>query len=140
MQFTPKYRQCDSNTTLFRFWNRDGILIRGLGTQVQSGFRSDIRRDLCHERQDYSRRRRAPLFVRTLLLKTNGSANIPPAWIERARLSRKGKEKALAQVLKSGKVKDFLSLEDWELRFRKECFYHGLRVLLELERKGKTKL
>lgn len=43
-------------------------------------------------------------------------------------------------MLKSGKVKDFPSLEDWELRFRKECFYHGLRVLLELERKGKTKL
>jgi hypothetical protein len=75
-----------------------------------------------------------------LLLKTGGSANIPPAWIDRARASRKGKERAIAQVLKSGKVKDFPSLEDWELRFRKECFYHGLRVLLELERKGKTKL
>lgn len=75
-----------------------------------------------------------------LLLKQNGSANIPPAWIDRARLSRKGREKELATVLKKGRITDYPSLENWELRYRKECFYHGLRALLELERKGKTKL
>lgn len=75
-----------------------------------------------------------------VLLKNSGSANIPPAWIDRARLSRKGREPDVARVLKSGRVKDLPTLEDWELTFRKECFYHGLRVLLELERSGKTRL
>ena len=75
-----------------------------------------------------------------LLLKNGGSANIPPAWIDRARLSRKGREPDIARVLKSGQITGLLILEDWELRFRKECFYHGLRVLLELERRGKTRL
>jgi len=75
-----------------------------------------------------------------LLMKTSGNANIPPTWIERARSSRKAREAEVARILHRGKIKDFPSLEDWELTFRKECFYHGLRVLLELERKGKTKL
>jgi len=75
-----------------------------------------------------------------LLLKAGGNANIPPAWIDRARESRKKGEKDLAQLMKSGKITDYLSMEHWELRFRKECFYHGLRVLLELERNGKSKL
>jgi len=77
-----------------------------------------------------------------LLLKSNpnGSANIPPMWIERARLSRKGREAEVARVLQKGKIKDLPELEHWELRFRKECFYHGLRVLLELERNGKSRL
>ena len=77
-----------------------------------------------------------------LLLKSNpnGSANIPPMWIERAKESRKRREPEVARILKNGKIKDFPELEFWELRFRKECFYHGLRVLLELERKGKSKL
>lgn len=75
-----------------------------------------------------------------LLLKQNGSANIPPTWIERARDSRKSREKDLARVLTKGRLTDLPTLEDWELRYRKECFYHGLRALLELERKGKTRL
>jgi hypothetical protein len=76
-----------------------------------------------------------------LLLKSgNSSANIPPMWIERARLSRKGREPDVARILKKGRIKDFPYLEEWELTFRKECFYHGLRVLLELERNGKSKL
>jgi hypothetical protein len=75
-----------------------------------------------------------------LLLKSQGSANIPPAWIGRARASRKSREKAVAKALRSGKVTDIVRIEDWELAYRKECFYHGLRVLLELERSGKSKL
>ena len=75
-----------------------------------------------------------------LLLKQNGSANIPPTWIDRARASRKAREAEIARVLKSGKIRDYPSLEEWEVTFRKECFYRGLRVLLELERTGKSKL
>jgi hypothetical protein len=75
-----------------------------------------------------------------LLLKSNGSPNIPPMWIERARDSRKGVEKDLAKLMKKGNMADYLSMEQWELRYRKECFYRGLRVLLELERNGKSKL
>ena len=75
-----------------------------------------------------------------LLLKSGGSANIPPAWIVRSRKSRKGREKAAAEAFRNGKVAGVMTLEDWELAYRKECFYHGLRALLELERSGKTKL
>ena len=75
-----------------------------------------------------------------LLLKSAGSANIPPAWIERARMSRKNREKAVAAAFKSGKLAGVTVLEDWEVAYRKECFYYGIRALLELERSGKTKL
>jgi hypothetical protein len=75
-----------------------------------------------------------------LLLKADGSANIPPAWIDRAHASRKAREKTIARALQSGGVSDYLALEDWELAYRKECFYRGIRVLLELERKGRSKL
>jgi len=75
-----------------------------------------------------------------LLMKSRGSANIPPAWIDRSRKSRKSREAAVATAFKSGKVAGVMTLEDWELAYRKECFYHGIRALLELERKGKTKL
>jgi hypothetical protein len=75
-----------------------------------------------------------------LMLKADGSANIPPNWIDRARGSRKNREKLVASILKKGRVQDFPSLEDWELAYRKECFYYGIRILLELERKGKSGL
>ena len=75
-----------------------------------------------------------------LLLKSRGSANIPPAWIDRTHESRKNREKAVAAAFKTGGVADIMTLEDWELVYRKECFYYGIRALLELERSGKTKL
>jgi hypothetical protein len=75
-----------------------------------------------------------------LLMKSRGSANIPPAWIDRSFESRKGREKDVAAAFKSGGVADVMTLEDWEIAYRKECFYYGIRVLLELERKGKSKL
>ena len=73
-----------------------------------------------------------------LLLKNAGSANIPPNWIERAKESRKNREANVAKLLKDGKIKDLPVIEQWELAYRKECFYRGLRVLLELEREGQS--
>jgi hypothetical protein len=46
----------------------------------------------------------------------------------------------VAAALKTGGVAGVITLEDWELAYRKECFYHEIRALLELERRGKTKL
>lgn len=75
-----------------------------------------------------------------LLLKSAGSANIPPNWIERAKESRKNREANVAQLLKNGRIRDLPRVEEWELAYRKECFYRGLRVLLELERDGQSSL
>jgi hypothetical protein len=75
-----------------------------------------------------------------LLLKNNGSANIPPMWIERAKESRKRRETDVAKALRKGGIQDLITVEDWELAYSKECFYRGLRTLLELERDGKSKL
>lgn len=78
--------------------------------------------------------------VRGYILLKKGGGNIPPAWIDRARESRVGRHKAVKQALQKGGVADVATLEDWELAYRKECFYYGIRALFELERKGKTKL
>jgi hypothetical protein len=75
-----------------------------------------------------------------VLLKGRGSANIPLSWIERARKSRKSREVNAGKLMRAGKPWNILELEDWEEAFRKECFYLGIRVLLELERQGKSKL
>lgn len=75
-----------------------------------------------------------------LMIKSEGSANIPPNWITRARASRKNRERNVSQLLRNGSIQDFPQLEDWELAYRKECFYQGIRVLLDLERSGKSKL
>jgi hypothetical protein len=80
-----------------------------------------------------------------LMMRAIGSANVPPTWVERASKSRRGSEKEVVKILRKTKgrikfTKDLMALEDWELRYRKECFYYGIRVLLELERQGKTKL
>lgn len=75
-----------------------------------------------------------------LLLKNGGSANIPPNWIERARESRKNRESNVAQLLKTGRIRDLPALEGWEVAYEKECFYRGLRILLEIERKAHSDL
>ena len=72
-------------------------------------------------------------------LRRNGG-NIPPNWIDRSSASRKNRQKELGKLLYSKSIDAVPLLEDWELAYQKECFYYGLRVLLELERKGKTKL
>lgn len=74
-----------------------------------------------------------------LLLRQDGG-NIPPAWIDRARASRKNREKALAQALEKNSLDALPLLRDWEVAYRKECFYYGIRALMELQRSGKTKL
>ncbi len=93
-----------------------------------------------------------PHFVYFVLENTGGSSveayfrlkrdggNIPPAWIDRASESRKRRERDLGKALRANSLDAVGLLRDWELAYQKECFYYGLRVLLELERKGKTKL
>ncbi|MBI5747690.1 MAG: hypothetical protein HZA00_01095 [Nitrospinae bacterium] len=68
-----------------------------------------------------------------------GGANIPPMWIERAKASRKKREKELGELLKAKSIDAVALLKEWDIAYQKECFYHGIRVLLELERKGKAK-
>jgi hypothetical protein len=79
-------------------------------------------------------------IVEAYFLLKEGSANIPPMWIERARESRKKLHKDVATILRKENLLGIQQLRDFELRFRKENFYQGLRILLELERQGKTKL
>jgi hypothetical protein len=74
-----------------------------------------------------------------LLLRAEGK-NLPPSWIERARESRKSREKLLAKLLGENSLDALAGLRDWELAYRKECFYYGVRALFEMERSGKTKL
>lgn len=73
------------------------------------------------------------------ILRQNGG-NIPPNWIDRSSASRMNRQKELGKQLHTRSLDAVPLLEDWELAYRKECFYYGLRVLLELERTGKTKL
>jgi hypothetical protein len=72
------------------------------------------------------------------LLRERG-ANIPPMWIDRASKSRRSLHKELARILKKNDLKGLPLLRNWEERYKKECFYYGIRVLLELDRKGKTR-
>src|SRR5688500_8038287 len=82
--------------------------------------------------------------------------NIPPNWIARARRSRKSLEpdliasmrklrklrktrpKALATIKAANQELNAL-LKAWELAYRKESFYNGLRALLEISRDGETR-
>jgi hypothetical protein len=65
--------------------------------------------------------------------------NIPPMWIERSTASRVNRQKMLAKALRANSLDAIALLRDWELAYQKECFYYGVRVLLELRRTGKTK-
>ena len=69
-----------------------------------------------------------------------GGANIPPMWIQRASESRCRLHKDVAQALRRKSKAGQSTLKEWEKRYNKECFYYGLRVLLELARKGKTRM
>ena len=61
-------------------------------------------------------------------------------WITRAELSRKARQRRVADALRNGGVASVLGLEDWELAYRKECLYRGVRILFDLERKGKSRM
>jgi hypothetical protein len=84
-------------------------------------------------------------------------ANIPPRWIQNAHHSRKriepevvrslrvitrlrkNRPRARARIRNAEKqLKTVLS--HWELAYNKESFYRGIRVLLELQRNGSSKL
>jgi hypothetical protein len=69
-----------------------------------------------------------------------GGANIPPMWIKRASQSRCRLHKDVAHALHRKSKAGQSALKEWEKRYHKECFYYGLRVLLELGRKGRTRL
>lgn len=82
--------------------------------------------------------------------------NIPPNWIARARGSRKSLEpdagasmKKLRKLrknrpnahatIKAAEQELKVLLKAWELAYRKESFYNGLRALLEVSRDGESK-
>ena len=84
-------------------------------------------------------------------------ANIPPRWIKNAQKSRKRIEPEIvhalslvrsiqrnrprAQVAIKNASKQFKSvLSRWETAYNKENFYRGIRILLELQRNGSSKL
>ena len=71
-----------------------------------------------------------------LLLKSKGG-NVPPSWVERYNLARTSKHADVAKAIKRG-LKGYGMLIEWDEVYKKECFYYGIRALLELERNGKT--
>jgi hypothetical protein len=83
-------------------------------------------------------------------------ANIPPRWIDNARTSRKRIEPSIKKCLSKlqsvrknhprsksaikNATKDLRDiLNQWELNYRKEAFYRGVRTLLEIDREGSSK-
>ena len=83
--------------------------------------------------------------------------NIPPRWIDNARASRKRIEPSIQRFLHKlrtlqkkhpraksaikGATKELRGiLDQWELRYRKEAFYRGIRTLLDIDRGGASKL
>ena len=82
--------------------------------------------------------------------------NIPPKWIARARGSRKSLEPDLVAsmnrlkrlrkkrpnahaTINAAKHELRMLLKAWEIAYRKESFYNGLRALLEISRDGVSK-
>lgn len=65
-------------------------------------------------------------------------SNIPPSWIDRSSESRRRRQKELGKALHAKSLDAVEFMREWELAYRKECFYYGLRALLELYRRGKT--
>ena len=103
--------------------------------------------------------REAKLFNITKGSPTKGflrlTGNLPPSWIDRASESRKALEPGVLKALRKLKhlrlkrpnavatikaaERDLkIALKEWEIAYQKECFYYGIRVLLELDREGKT--
>jgi hypothetical protein len=83
------------------------------------------------------------------------TGNMPPSWIDRATASRQALQPNVLKMLRKLKrlrvkrpnakmtikaaERDLkVALKQWELAYQKECFYYGIRVLLELERNGET--
>jgi hypothetical protein len=105
--------------------------------------------------------RKAKLFVSSSGSAVRGflkfRANIPPRWIRNARVSRKriepeivrslhrlgdlGKNRPRARVARKNASKELRTLlKRWEVTYSKENFYRGIRILLELQRSGSSRL
>ena len=105
--------------------------------------------------------REAKLFVSSAGSAVRGfikfRANIPPRWIKNARNSRKQLEPEIVEALRSvqsirrNRPRAHVALKNankqlkaalsrWETAYQKENFYHGIRVLLELQRNGSSAL
>ena len=84
-------------------------------------------------------------------------ANITPRWIRNARSSRKRIEPEIVQAIRTAvKIRKTrprakmaqkqaqsnykATLGRWETAYNKENFYRGIRILLELQRNGSSKL
>ena len=84
-------------------------------------------------------------------------ANIPPRWIRNAQKSRKRIEPEIVEALRSlnsirrNRPRAHVALKNaskqlkailshWETAYNKENFYRGIRILLELQRNGSSKL
>jgi len=84
-------------------------------------------------------------------------ANIPPRWIKNARGSRKRIEPEIAKgfrsltrlrirrpkarvAIRNAQRELRSALDRWDTAYRKENFYRGIRILLELQRDGSSTL
>jgi hypothetical protein len=76
-------------------------------------------------------------LVGYMLLKSEGK-NVPPNWIKRYKKSRRDKHENIIIALKNKGFSGYSSLLEWEDNYQKECFYRGIRILMELEREGKS--
>jgi hypothetical protein len=83
--------------------------------------------------------------------------NIPPRWIDNSRTSRKTVEPSIQKYMRKlqglrkkrpratmaikSATKDLRDiLNQWELKYRKEVFYRGIRTPLDIHRNGSSKL
>jgi len=73
------------------------------------------------------------------LLRAEGK-NVPRSWFERAAVARRNRHGPVAEALRNGNWSEIVTLRDWEQSYLKECFYYGVRILLELERSGTSDL
>ena len=73
------------------------------------------------------------------LLKAEGK-NMPPAFSERAAQSKRSRHEHVAEVSHGGDWGGITTLRDRKQAYPKECFYRGIRILLELERSGESDL
>ena len=84
-------------------------------------------------------------------------ANIPPRWIRNAQKSRKRLEPEMVKALRlvstiqRNRPRAHMAIENagkqlravlsrWETAYNKENFYRGIRILLELQRNGSSRL
>jgi hypothetical protein len=78
--------------------------------------------------------------LRGYIMLKKGGGNVPPQWISRSQTSRQGRQKAVANAFRKRGIEGIATIEEWEVAYKKECFYRGIRILMELDRNGKSKL